>query len=118
MHSPNYTRKVCGDIIVWYNNTGELDCIYVDDGATAVPITEEMKARKDDFEALVHYIQSLNVGRKKENYMCCVCGRIFPNPPQLTHFAGLYCRECAEEYKRNNSQRCLLCGKPYYLCVC
>lgn len=119
MQNSDYTRKNFGDIIVWYNNkTGELECIYVDNGDTIVPITDEMKARKDDLEALAQYIQSLNIGRKKENYICCICARIFPNPPELTHFAGLYCPECAEQYKQENSQLCSLCGEPYYLCVC
>lgn len=119
MKNPTYTRKTFQDMIVWYNNeTGELECVYVDHGNTLVPITDEIKKLQDNWDALVQYIQRLNIGRDKDNYICSMCKQLFQNPPQLTHFAGVYCSECAEKYKQDNSQICSLCGEPYYLCVC
>ena len=56
---------------------------------------------------------------EKSEYFCCTCAKpIRKNEVALQHFAGTYCEECAERYKKQNSKICSRCKKPLWKCYC
>lgn len=56
--------------------------------------------------------------RDKDGVMRCSSCGIVIDEPAGTHFAGVYCEDCWAEYKETHSQKCSICGKPGYRCVC
>ena len=54
-----------------------------------------------------------------DSYCCCSCCKLIKKEEVIgSHFAGSYCAECWEKYKKENSRRCRLCGSPLYECCC
>jgi late competence protein required for DNA uptake (superfamily II DNA/RNA helicase) len=56
---------------------------------------------------------------KNSDYFCSICAKhLKKNQVELQHFAGTYCKECSEKYKKENSGICSLCREPYWRCYC
>jgi hypothetical protein len=89
---------------VWWPHSGYL---WAEGGVAALPPT------MDYHEALA------TVKRYEEGeYHCSRCGKWFPKPCALSHFAGRYCQPCADEYKEQHAALCLRCHEPRWHCTC
>lgn len=90
----------------WWTETPGF--LWADDGQTALPTARTQE------EAEAH-VKRYETG---EEYFCSGCEEWHAKPHVGRRFAGLYCAEAWEAYKKANSRICGLCRRPIYDCYC
>jgi len=117
-------------VTAWYDErTGEMRSLWARNGLRAIPVNapvlDPRLRRRETFKELVAWLLKMGVAEGEasrvlgENYICSDCGRLDSiEGLGHSHFAGLYCPECAQAYRRQRSAPCLLCGQPEHSCCC
>lgn len=108
------------DIVLHVDDYGDdFDyCIWVDNGGTIWRMGEEgdRKIRNGDIEEMFDEIYE-----KRSNGIekCSVCCDEFDKDDIVGRkFASIFCEDCWEKFKKNNSSTCSKCGKKMYNCHC
>ena len=64
-------------------------------------------------------IEMLRHMDKRNEVFCSNCGKVIHiSKIAGSHFAGIWCDGCWEDYKKANGEKCLKCGSPRYKCCC
>ena len=101
-------------IVIWIKDEKVSEC-WMDNGVTKLP--EDFKGLPTD--SIPNLILRLNHIQDANMRLCSTCGLELSRTNQrLRHFAGIYCKKCAEEYKKKNETICLLCKKEHWRCNC
>ena len=67
-------------------------------------------------EAALKKLQELS---ERDNFVCSGCAKeITREEIGHQHMAGIYCKKCGEEYRKENSTVCRICGTPWNSCCC
>jgi hypothetical protein len=89
---------------VWWVEEGNL---WGRNGQIALPNAE---TREEAQASLARF----NAGE----FFCAGCHEWHEGPSSGQRFAGLYCAEAWELYKKQNERRCRICRRPIYECYC
>ena len=89
-------------IVLWIKDN-MVTSIWSDNGSTLIPLS-------------VYEEFGLDGVRGKKFCSMCFAEVVSERPHR--HFAGLYCDVCWETYKKENSRKCLICGRPEWSCTC
>jgi len=103
-------------IILWIRFEGEnppkIVAAWIDEGNIAV-----FNAVKNKTPELA--ISMLRAAIQHKTTFCSTCGKSLKKDEIAgVRFAGVFCERCWEEYKKQNSTICSICGKPLYECYC
>lgn len=104
-----YDRKVeVGRTIIWIKDE-KVKCAWCEDGRTALYVSD-----LQDWDIFSAVMETVNRAKKTH---CSECGKVIGHY-YGQHFAGRFCNECWERYKRVNWNKCGMCNKPLYKCAC
>jgi hypothetical protein len=93
----------------------EVKHAWINEGNLNIDILLSLEETPKSPEDFLNYVIDNVIS--KDKVVCSGCG-IITNKISGKHFAGVYCEKCFEEFKIENSSKCLICGKPLYKCTC
>jgi len=117
----DYRLDTDDGITLWIKETAsggrKIYNAWVDDGGTSVP--ESVYDSASGGDEIIEVIRNIRSVVHDGKRWCTSCGDILEDDEVAgTHFAGVFCDECWEDYKEGNNGMCGLCGKKRYECVC
>jgi len=103
-------------IVLWIHFEGEspsrIVAAWTDKGNIAVSNVVKNKTPE-------RAISFLRLAMQEGLTFCSTCGKSLKKDEIAeVRFAGVFCERCWEEYKKQNSTICSICGKPLYECCC
>jgi len=102
-------------IVLWIDINNKIMSAWYDNGMIAIPQDVIDNLSLDNLEVFKFLRKILKDGK----LWCSSCHKLFDKEYlKFSHFAGKYCNECADRYKRENSQICMICRQPMYICSC
>lgn len=97
-----------GETGLWWEKD-ERGFLWADEGRTAL---QSAPGSRELAEQYVRFYEQDGM------FFCAGHERWEPKPHAFRRFAGVYCAEAGEAYKKANSRRCLICGQPIWDCYC
>lgn len=108
-----------GDIVLWIKDPVDDTDIKIvgawfQDGRESIPLSA--LDREMSIEDTIIFLKKF---KKDSFWFCSNCGKVLKeNDIDHKHFAGNYCKECSEKYRKENNRKCRMCGKPEHSCYC
>jgi len=106
--SPFYDYSYNNNMVIWLSDDGRITSMWRDKGSVAINKYYTQLVTKELLQEIKANIDKL---------FCSCCNKEVSEYAGR-HFAGVYCEECWENYKKENSRRCGLCNSPLYECCC
>jgi late competence protein required for DNA uptake (superfamily II DNA/RNA helicase) len=102
-----------GISIAFENNI--ISYAWINNGSLSISsLLKKEEIPKEENEFIKYVIENII---DEEKVVCSGCGEII-DKVYGRHFAGVYCKNCWENYKKEKKEICHLCGRPYYDCTC
>ena len=96
------------NLVLWLSDDSIITSMWRNKGSTAINKYKKIIITKELLQDIKTNIDKL---------FCSSCNKELSEYAGR-HFAGVYCSNCWENYKKENSRRCGICGAPLYECCC
>jgi hypothetical protein len=115
-HSTDYDFHTPDGIVLHIKDL-QVEHAWINNGATDVSLNTLNGISKSLNPVVV--IETIREWNKEKKLTCSGCQKLILRTEVVgSHFAGSFCKECWENYKKENSRTCRICGDPMYMCCC